>query len=98
MGPLKKLPVERGLFFLEDAAQAHGATYHGRRAGTLGDLACFSFYPTKNLGAYGDGGAVVTNDAGIADRVRLLRDYGRTAEYRHEIVAGNSRLDELQAA
>jgi dTDP-4-amino-4,6-dideoxygalactose transaminase len=98
MGLLRRIAEERGLWLIEDAAQAHGAAYGGRRVGTLGHVACFSFYPTKNLGAYGDGGAVVTDDPELARRVRLLRDYGRTAETRHETVAGNSRLDELQAA
>jgi dTDP-4-amino-4,6-dideoxygalactose transaminase len=98
MSPLRHLAEEHGLWLVEDAAQAHGARYGGARAGTVGQLGCFSFYPTKNLGAYGDGGGVVTDDAELASRLRLLRDYGRTAENCHEIVAGNSRFDELQAA
>jgi dTDP-4-amino-4,6-dideoxygalactose transaminase len=98
MEPLRQLADEHGLWLIEDACQAHGAAYGGRRAGTLGHLACFSFYPTKNLGAYGDGGAVVTDDASLAQRIRLMRDYGRTEENRHEMIAGNSRFDELQAA
>jgi dTDP-4-amino-4,6-dideoxygalactose transaminase len=98
MAPLSRLAEEHGLWLIEDAAQAHGATYAGRRAGTLGHLACFSFYPTKNLGACGDGGAVVTDDPELARRIRLMRNYGRTEENRHVMVAGNSRLDELQAA
>jgi dTDP-4-amino-4,6-dideoxygalactose transaminase len=98
MNPLRRLAEEHGLWLVEDAAQAHGARYGGARAGTLGQLGCFSFYPTKNLGAYGDGGGVVTDDRELARRLRLLRDYGRTAENCHEIVAGNSRFDELQAA
>ncbi|TAH50718.1 MAG: DegT/DnrJ/EryC1/StrS family aminotransferase [Chloroflexota bacterium] len=86
------------LAVIEDCAQAHGATYQGQRVGSFGDVACFSFYPTKNLGAYGDGGAVVTNDARLAERVKLLRQYGWRARYESEISGVNSRLDELQAA
>jgi dTDP-4-amino-4,6-dideoxygalactose transaminase len=86
------------LAVIEDCAQAHGAKYQGQRVGTLGDLAAFSFYPTKNLGAYGDGGAVVTNDARLADKVKLLRQYGWRARYESEIGGVNTRLDELQAA
>jgi dTDP-4-amino-4,6-dideoxygalactose transaminase len=86
------------LLLVEDAAQAHGAKYKGRRAGTLGDAAAFSFYPTKNLGAIGDGGAVTTNDPALADRVRVLRNYGSRERYLNELTGFNSRLDELQAA
>jgi dTDP-3-amino-3,4,6-trideoxy-alpha-D-glucose transaminase len=98
LGALTRLAEEHGLWLIEDCAQAHGARHGAARAGTIGHLGCFSFYPTKNLGALGDGGAVVTGDAELAAKVRLLRDYGRGARDRHEIVAGNSRLDELQAA
>lgn len=83
---------------IEDAAQAHGARYKGRRTGGLGDAAGFSFYPGKNLGAFGDGGAVVTNDPEIADKVRVLRNYGSRVKYHNEVQGFNSRLDELQAA
>lgn len=86
-----------GLVVVEDAAQAHGARYRGRRIGS-GHLAAFSFYPAKNLGAIGDGGGVVTDDDGIAERVRLLRDYGSREKYHHEMRGTNSRLDEIQAA
>lgn len=86
------------LHVIEDAAQAHGARYKGRRVGTLGDVACFSFYPGKNLGAYGDAGAVVTNDRTIADRIRLLRDHGRRDKYEHLVEGFGNRLDALQAA
>lgn len=98
MTAVADLAQEHGLTVLEDAAQAHGATYRGRRAGALGDAAAFSFYPTKNLGATGDGGAVTTNDAALAERVRLLRNYGSREKYVHETRGMNSRLDELQAA
>lgn len=83
---------------IEDAAQAHGAEYSGRRAGSWGDAATFSFYPAKNLGAYGDAGAVVTNNEEIAASARMLRDHGRTDKYLHEYIGVNSRLDTLQAA
>jgi dTDP-4-amino-4,6-dideoxygalactose transaminase len=83
---------------IEDAAQAHGATYKGRRAGSLGDIGCFSFYPAKNLGAFGDGGMLVTDDPEIADKVRMLRNYGQREKYVHLFLAYNRRLDTLQAA
>ena len=87
-----------GLRVVADAAQAHGARYHGQRVGSLGDAAGFSFYPGKNLGAFGDAGAVTTDDADLADRVRVLRNYGSREKYRNEVVGHNSRLDPLQAA
>jgi dTDP-4-amino-4,6-dideoxygalactose transaminase len=87
-----------GLVVIEDACQSHGARYKGRRVGGLGDAGCFSFYPGKNLGAYGDGGMVVTNDAAIAERVRMLRNYGQSQKYHHVFMAYNCRLDTLQAA
>lgn len=86
------------LVVVEDAAQAHGARWGGRRVGSFGDVGCFSFYPGKNLGAYGDGGAIVTDDAALADRLRLLRDFGQRKKYEHLIKGGNCRLDSLQAA
>jgi dTDP-4-amino-4,6-dideoxygalactose transaminase len=98
MAPLVAIARARGLKVLEDAAQAAGALYRGARSGTLGDAAAFSFYPGKNLGAFGDAGAVVTGDGETARRVRLLRNYGSTVKYRHEVQGVNSRLDELQAA
>src|SRR5438034_10868529 len=98
MAPLLALAERHGLFVLEDAAQAHGARYGDRRAGSLGHAAAFSFYPAKNLGAYGDAGALTTNDAALADRVRMLRDYGQRAKYDHQLLAYNRRLDTLQAA
>ena len=87
-----------GLKVIEDAAQAHGATHYGRRAGGIGDLACFSFFPSKNLGCYGDGGMVTTDDPDLAARLRRLRDHGRTGKYEHAEVGWGARLDALQAA
>lgn len=98
MTPLQALAAQHGFHLIEDAAQAHGAAYRGRKAGSLGIAAGFSFYPTKNLGALGDGGAVVTSDAALARRIRLLRNYGSEKKYEHRIAGCNSRLDELQAA
>jgi dTDP-4-amino-4,6-dideoxygalactose transaminase len=96
--PLRELAARRGLKLFEDAAQAHGATWRGERAGALGDAAAFSFYPSKNLGALGDGGAVCTNDAGLADRIRSLRHLGQRAKGEHLLLGYNERLDGLQAA
>jgi dTDP-4-amino-4,6-dideoxygalactose transaminase len=98
LDPILKLGRAKNIFVLEDCAQAHGATYRGKRVGSYGDIAAFSFYPTKNLGAYGDGGAIVTNDAALADRVNLLRQYGWRERYASDIKGMNSRLDEMQAA
>jgi dTDP-3-amino-3,4,6-trideoxy-alpha-D-glucose transaminase len=95
---LEQLARRHGWFLLEDAAQAHGAKIRGQSVGGWGNAAAFSFYPAKNLGALGDGGAVTTNDAQLADRVRVLRNYGSRVKYHHEMLGGNSRLDELQAA
>jgi dTDP-4-amino-4,6-dideoxygalactose transaminase len=96
--PLLALANERGLHVIEDAAQAHGAAYRGRKCGTLGVAAGFSFYPGKNLGAYGDGGAVTTNDDGLAAEIRSLRNLGSTVRYIHQRMGFNSRLDTIQAA
>lgn len=96
--PLREICVRHGLALIEDCAQSFGAVYGGRKSGTYGDMGCFSFYPSKNLGAYGDGGMVVTNDDAAAQRLRRLRDHGRIEGYRHGMVGYNSRLDELQAA
>jgi dTDP-4-amino-4,6-dideoxygalactose transaminase len=98
MDPLRTIASVRGVKLVEDAAQAHGAGYRGRRVGGLGDAAAWSFYPGKNLGALGDAGAVTTNDPDLADRVRVLRNYGSRTKYINEIRGINSRLDELQAA
>lgn len=98
MGAIQSIADKFDLKVLEDAAQAHGARYKGRRTGGLGGAAGFSFYPGKNLGALGDGGAIVTNDARLADRIRVLRNYGSRVKYHNETVGYNSRLDEIQAA
>ncbi len=98
MDALGVLAEQHGLVIVEDAAQAHGATWRGRPAGALGTAAAFSFYPTKNLGALGDGGAITTNDPAVADRLRRLRNHGQSSRYRHEEHSVNSRLDDLQAA
>jgi len=98
MDPIRALGREHGLRIIEDAAQAHGATYNQKRAGALGDAAGFSFYPGKNLGALGDGGAIVTNDDELADRVRVMRNYGSRKKYYNEVKGFNSRLDSIQAA
>ena len=99
MDALQQVADRAGIVLIEDAAQAHGASWHGRRAGSIGRAGCFSFYPAKNLGAFGDAGAVVTADATLADQVRSLRDHGRARSswYQHELVGINSRLDALQA-
>jgi len=98
MAPIRELAGRRGIKVIEDAAQAHGARYRGKAAGALGDAAGFSFYPGKNLGALGDAGAVTTDDDALADRVRVLRNYGSRVKYRNEVKGYNSRLDELHAA
>jgi len=98
MPALQALARRHGLLLIEDAAQAHGATRDGRKAGAFGDAAAFSFYPAKNLGALGDGGAVVTGDARLAERVAALRNYGSDTKYHHLFQGVNSRLDEIQAA
>jgi len=98
MAPLLELCRARGIAVVEDACQAHGARYRGRPAGALSDAGCFSFYPTKNLGAWGDGGAVVTDDVELAERVRLLRSHGEATRHHHELPASTDRLDALQAA
>ncbi|NPV09864.1 MAG: DegT/DnrJ/EryC1/StrS family aminotransferase [Anaerolineae bacterium] len=100
LAPLLELCRRYDLFLIEDAAQAHGARYGGRRVGSQGHLACFSFYPGKNLGAYGDAGAVVTSDANLAERVRMMADHGRLpgSKYEHARVGSNQRMDALQAA
>lgn len=98
MDAIIKLARQFRLIVIEDAAQSHGAKYKGKRVGCLGDAAATSFYPGKNLGALGDGGAILTNDASIAEKARLLRNYGSQVKYKHDRVGYNSRLDEMQAA
>jgi dTDP-3-amino-3,4,6-trideoxy-alpha-D-glucose transaminase len=98
LDPILALAHEAGIHVVEDACQAHGAFYRGRRAGTLGTLGCFSFYPTKNLGGWGDGGAVVTSDAQLAERVQLLRSHGERPRHHHHTVGATARLHALQAA
>lgn len=98
MDPIVALARKHKIMVIEDAAQAHGARYKGRPVGSLGDVACFSFYPSKNLGAYGDAGAVVTSNEEVAAKVALVRDHGARDKYVHEVIGRNSRLDGLQAA
>jgi dTDP-4-amino-4,6-dideoxygalactose transaminase len=98
LDPIFDIAARHNLLVIEDAAQAHGSLYKGKRVGALGHVGCFSFYPGKNLGAYGEGGAVVTNDAEVARRVRLLRDHGSERKYRHEIIGYNFRLEGIQGA
>ena len=97
MEPIVALCQKYGLKLVEDCAQSHGARYNGRMTGTFGDIGCFSFYPSKNLGGFGDGGAIVTNDAKIAADMRVYRNYGSEKRYYNKVVGANSRLDELQA-
>lgn len=98
MGAINRIAQKHGLLVIEDAAQAQGARHEGKRVGSLGHAAATSFYPGKNLGALGDGGAILTNDDAIAEKVRRLRNYGSTVKYHHELAGSNSRLDEMQAA
>lgn len=98
MDAVLQLAKKHNLKVVEDACQAHGAEYRGQRVGSFGDISAFSFYPGKNLGAYGDGGAVVTNTSELAERIRLLRNHGSIRKYYHEVIGYNSRLDEIQAA
>jgi UDP-2-acetamido-2-deoxy-ribo-hexuluronate aminotransferase len=98
MGPILELANRHGLHVIEDACQAIGASYQGKMAGSIGDIGCFSFYPSKNLGAFGDGGMVVTNDPKLAEKVQLLRNHGSEQKYKHAALGYNSRLDEIQAA
>jgi dTDP-4-amino-4,6-dideoxygalactose transaminase len=98
MDPILQFARAYGLFVIEDAAQAHGAKYKGRKTGTMGDAGCFSFYPGKNLGAFGEAGAVVTNDTDIAEKIRVLRDHGQSRKYYHTVVGWNCRMDGIQAA
>src|SRR6266516_2468783 len=98
MEPIMEIANRHKLYVIEDAAQAIGAEYQGRRAGSIGHLGTFSFYPSKNLGGFGDGGMVTTNDSRLADRIRLLRNHGETPKYYSRVIGGNFRLDAIQAA
>jgi len=98
MDEINRIAEKHNLYVIEDAAQAHGAEYRGKKVGSLGHIGCFSFYPGKNLGAYGDAGAIVTNDHDLTDRCRMLANHGRLEKYSHVIEGQNSRLDGMQAA
>jgi dTDP-4-amino-4,6-dideoxygalactose transaminase len=98
MDPILKVTGEHGLFVVEDAAQSIGAAYKGRRAGSMGDCGILSFFPSKNLGGFGDGGMVVSNDSSLCEKVKILRDHGAESRYYHKTVGGNFRLDAIQAA
>lgn len=98
MDPITGICKEHGLYLIEDCAQAHGAEYKGKKAGSFGDIAAFSFYPTKNLGCLGDGGAIVTDNKDLDRKVRLIRNYGSEKKYYNEVIGMNSRLDEIQAS
>ena len=97
MEPIMKIAKKYNLRVVEDCAQSHGAYFNDQMTGTFGNIGCFSFYPSKNLGAFGDGGAIVTNDADLADKVRVFRNYGSEKRYYNRVVGTNSRLDEIQA-
>jgi dTDP-4-amino-4,6-dideoxygalactose transaminase len=98
MDPVMEIAGRRNLVVIEDAAQAIGSEYKGRRAGSIGHLGCFSFFPSKNLGGFGDGGMITTNDPDLAHRAKLLRNHGAEPKYYHKLVGGNFRLDALQAS
>jgi dTDP-4-amino-4,6-dideoxygalactose transaminase len=98
MDPLMEIAEKYNLFVIEDACQAHGAEYKKAKVGGIGHLGCFSFYPTKNLGAYGDAGTIVTNNEELASKLRKMRNYGQSQKYYHDFVGVNSRMDEMQAA
>jgi dTDP-4-amino-4,6-dideoxygalactose transaminase len=98
MDPIMDIGRRHGLKVIEDCAQAFGALYRGRRVGSIGDFGCFSFFPSKNLACYGDGGMVITRDQGMAEKIRILRNHGGRVKYHHDVLGYNSRLDEIQAA
>jgi dTDP-4-amino-4,6-dideoxygalactose transaminase len=98
MDPILAIVRKHGLHLVEDACQAHGAEYKGRKAGSMGDTGCFSFYPGKNLGAYGEAGAVVTNDDALAEKIRMFRDHGQSKKYYHNVIGWNGRMDGIQGA
>jgi dTDP-4-amino-4,6-dideoxygalactose transaminase len=98
MDPIVEFGRKHGLSVIEDACQAHGATYKGKRVGTFGDTACFSFYPGKNLGAFGEAGAIVTSSAELDEKIKVLRDHGQQRKYFHSVIGWNCRMDGIQAA
>ena len=98
MAPILEIAQQHKLFVVEDACQAHGALYKGKPAGSMGDAGCFSFYPGKNLGAYGEGGAIVTNNSGLTEKIRMMRDHGQSKKYYHNIIGWNARMDGFQGA
>lgn len=98
LDPILKIAKQAKLHVIEDACQAHGAELNGRKVGTIGELGCFSFYPTKNLGAYGDGGIIVTQNKNLYEKIKMLRNLGQSKKYDHQLLGFNSRLDEIQAA
>jgi dTDP-4-amino-4,6-dideoxygalactose transaminase len=98
MNPILEFARAHGLFVIEDAAQAHGAEYNGQKVGTIGDAGCFSFYPGKNLGAFGEAGAVVTSNLDLKEKIQVLRDHGQASKYHHSLVGWNCRMDGIQAA
>ena len=98
MDSIMEIAKKHNLYVIEDACQAHGAKYREKRVGSIGDIGCFSFYPAKNLGAYGDGGMITTNNPELAEKLKMLRNYGQPKKYEHDFIGINSRLDEIQAA
>ena len=98
MDPIMEIARRRGLYVIEDACQAHGAEYKGRKAGSIGDAGCFSFYPGKNLGAFGEAGAVVTNNGELKRKIQVLRDHGQSKKYNHDVIGWNARMDGIQGA
>jgi dTDP-4-amino-4,6-dideoxygalactose transaminase len=98
MDPIMDIAKKHGLFIIEDACQAHGAEYKGKKAGTIGDTGCFSFYPGKNLGAYGEAGAVVTNNSDLYEKISMLRNHGQGNKYYHDVIGWNARMDGIQGA
>lgn len=98
MDPIMEIARSNNIYVIEDACQAHGAEYKGRKAGSIGDVGCFSFYPGKNLGAYGEGGAIVTNNTELDRKIRMLRDHGQSKKYYHDLIGWNARMDGFQGA
>jgi dTDP-4-amino-4,6-dideoxygalactose transaminase len=98
MDPIMEIAHKNGLYVIEDACQAHGAEYNDKRAGSIGDVGCFSFYPGKNLGAYGEAGAITTNNTDLAEKMAMFRDHGQSKKYYHDMIGWNARLDGIQGA